>query len=95
MATVSAFLWDLQLPVAWTICFIYHHDRVSELVVEDPPLTGNRRARVRLSGRVIPQTLQMEPTAVVLGAQHEQWSRENKPVSHDWKKGRGRLDLNQ
>ena len=31
----------------------------------------------------------------VLGAQHKQWSRENKPVSHNWKKGRGRLDLNQ
>ena len=37
----------------------------------------------------------MEPTAVALGAQHKQWSRENKPVSHNWKKGRGQLDLNQ
>ncbi|KAJ8022566.1 hypothetical protein HOLleu_37506 [Holothuria leucospilota] len=37
----------------------------------------------------------MEPTAFVLGAEHKQWSRENKPVSHNWKKGRGRLDLNQ
>ncbi|KAJ8045167.1 hypothetical protein HOLleu_08115 [Holothuria leucospilota] len=37
----------------------------------------------------------MEPTAFVLGAQHKQWSRKNKPVSHNWKKGRGRLDLNQ
>ncbi|KAJ8021317.1 hypothetical protein HOLleu_38482 [Holothuria leucospilota] len=46
-------------------------------------------------GRVIPKTLKMEPTAFVLGAQHKQWSRENKPVSHNWKKGRGRLDLNQ
>ena len=34
-------------------------------------------------------------TAIVLGAQHKQWSRENKPVSHNWKKGRGRPDLNQ
>ncbi|KAJ8018706.1 NLR family CARD domain-containing protein 4 [Holothuria leucospilota] len=40
-------------------------------------------------------TLKMESTAFVLGAQHKQWSRENKPVSHNWKKGRGRLDLNQ
>ncbi|KAJ8023461.1 hypothetical protein HOLleu_35914 [Holothuria leucospilota] len=37
----------------------------------------------------------MKPTAFVLGAQHKQWSRENKPVSHNWKKGRGPLDLNQ
>ncbi|KAJ8048343.1 hypothetical protein HOLleu_00618 [Holothuria leucospilota] len=37
----------------------------------------------------------MEPTAFVLGAQHKHWSRKNKPVSHNWKKGRGRLDLNQ
>ncbi|KAJ8034402.1 hypothetical protein HOLleu_21223 [Holothuria leucospilota] len=37
----------------------------------------------------------MEPTAFVLGAQHKQWSRKNKPGSHNWKKGRGRLDLNQ
>ncbi|KAJ8034194.1 hypothetical protein HOLleu_20932 [Holothuria leucospilota] len=37
----------------------------------------------------------MEPTAFVLGAQHKQWSRENEPVSHNWKKGRGRLDSNQ
>ncbi|KAJ8026082.1 hypothetical protein HOLleu_33820 [Holothuria leucospilota] len=37
----------------------------------------------------------MEPSAFVLAAQHKQWSRENKPVSHNWKKGRGRLDLNQ
>ncbi|KAJ8026221.1 hypothetical protein HOLleu_34013 [Holothuria leucospilota] len=37
----------------------------------------------------------MEPTAFVLGAQHKQWSRENKPVSHNWKKGCGHLDLNQ
>ncbi|KAJ8034901.1 hypothetical protein HOLleu_21923 [Holothuria leucospilota] len=28
----------------------------------------------------------MEPTAIVLGAQHKQCSRENKPVSHNWKK---------
>ena len=47
------------------------------------------------SGRVIPKTLKMEPTAIVLGVQHKQWSKENKPVSHNWKKGRGRLDLNQ
>ena len=46
-------------------------------------------------GRVILKTLKMELTAIVLGAQHKQWSRENKPVSHNWKKGRGRLDLNQ
>ena len=37
----------------------------------------------------------MEPTAVVLGAQHKQWSRENKPVSHNWRKSGGRLDSNQ
>ncbi|KAJ8030499.1 hypothetical protein HOLleu_26942 [Holothuria leucospilota] len=37
----------------------------------------------------------MEPTASVLGAQHKQWSRENKQVSHNWKKGLGRLNLNQ
>ena len=37
----------------------------------------------------------MELTAIVLGAQHKQWSRENKPVSHNWKKGCGWLDLNQ
>ena len=37
----------------------------------------------------------MEPTAVVLGAQYKQWRRENKPVSHKWKKGRFQLDLNQ
>ncbi|KAJ8023952.1 hypothetical protein HOLleu_36538 [Holothuria leucospilota] len=37
-------------------------------------------------GWVIPKTLKMEPTAFVLGAQHKQWSRENKPVSHNWKK---------
>ncbi|KAJ8031193.1 hypothetical protein HOLleu_27841 [Holothuria leucospilota] len=37
----------------------------------------------------------MEPTAFVLCAQHKQWSRENKPVSHNWKKGCGHLDLNQ
>ena len=36
--------------------------------------------------QVIPKILKMEPTAVVLGAQHKQWSRENKPVSHNWKK---------
>ena len=47
------------------------------------------------SGRVIPKTLKMEPTAIVLGVQHKQWSRQNKPVSHNWKKGGGRLDLNQ
>ncbi|KAJ8037265.1 hypothetical protein HOLleu_18042 [Holothuria leucospilota] len=28
----------------------------------------------------------MEPTAFVLGAQHKQWSRKNKPVSHNWRK---------
>ena len=37
----------------------------------------------------------MEPTAVVRDAPHKQWSRENKPVSNNWKKGRGRLNLNQ
>ncbi|KAJ8038129.1 hypothetical protein HOLleu_19116 [Holothuria leucospilota] len=37
----------------------------------------------------------MEPSAIVLGAQHKQWSRENKPVSHAGKKGRGRPHLNQ
>ena len=46
-------------------------------------------------GRVIPETLKMEPTAIVLGAQHRQWSRASKPLSHNWKKGRGWLDLNQ
>ncbi|KAJ8045257.1 hypothetical protein HOLleu_08227 [Holothuria leucospilota] len=37
----------------------------------------------------------MEHTVFVLGAQHKQWSRENKPVSHNWKKGCDSLDLNQ
>ncbi|KAJ8046899.1 hypothetical protein HOLleu_05734 [Holothuria leucospilota] len=37
----------------------------------------------------------MEPTAFVLGAQHKQWGRENKPMSHNWKKGCGPLNLNQ
>ncbi|KAJ8021725.1 hypothetical protein HOLleu_39011 [Holothuria leucospilota] len=71
--------------------FLLHH--VFGLAVEHPPLT--RKARVRFPGRVIPKTLKMEPTAVVRDAPHKQWSRENKPVSHNWEKGRGRLDLNQ
>ena len=40
--------------------------------------TCSRKVRGSTPGRVIPKTLKMEPTASVLGAQHKQWSRENK-----------------
>ena len=68
-------------------------DRVFGLAVEHPPL--KRKARVGFPGQVIPNTLKMEPTAIVHDAPYKQWSRENKPVSHSWKKGRGQLELNQ
>ena len=51
--------------MVWDI--VYPYDRVFGLVEEHPPLTGNR-AWVRLTGRVIPKTLKMEPTAVVRDA---------------------------
>ena len=37
----------------------------------------------------------MEPTAVVGDALHKQWRKENKSVSHNWKKGFGWHYLNQ
>ena len=53
------------------------NDSVAKVTLEGP-------SRVGFQGRVIPKALKMEPTAVVLGAEHKQWSRQNKPVSHDW-----------
>ncbi|KAJ8024657.1 hypothetical protein HOLleu_34618 [Holothuria leucospilota] len=47
-------------------------------------LTYRQKVWGSTPGRVIPKTLKMEPTAIVLGAQHNGWSRE-KPVSHNWK----------
>ena len=55
------------------------NDSVAKVTLEGP-------SRVGFQGRVIPKALKMEPTAVVLGAQHKQWGRENKPMSHNWKK---------
>ncbi|KAJ8049729.1 hypothetical protein HOLleu_02606 [Holothuria leucospilota] len=57
--------------------------------------TCSRKVWGSTSGRVISKASKMEPTAVVVGAQHKQWSRENKPVSHNCKKGCGLPDLNQ
>lgn len=45
--------------------------------------------------RVLPKTLKIEPTSIVLGARHKQSSRENKPVNDNWKKGCRCLNLNQ
>ena len=57
--------------------------------------TCSRKVRGSTLGWVIPKTLKMEPAVIVLGAQHKQWKRESKLVSHNWKKIRGRPDLQQ
>ena len=49
------------------------------LVEEHLPFT--RESRVRFPGQVIPKTSKMERTAIVHGAQHKQWSMQNKPVN--------------
>ena len=56
------------------------------------PLAGMSGVQL-LAGHT--KDFQMEPTAIVLCAQHKQWRKENKPASHNWKNDRGRPDLNQ